>query len=218
MPMEPGTPAPLGAATPSASPAPAPVPLLTPAAIPGGNACISRLGELGIAFERLDARRGIEMPIVVQGPLGGIDYVAGAGLPFECDCRLAVALHAIGPALRDLQIDKLRYSGVYTYRMSRVGRLSLHAYGLAIDVHFAFSAGRWQSVEGDYRRGLADGCASDSPVLNRMACTLERTRMFKELLTPDDNADHRDHLHFGIAPLGPPPSSEGAGKSITAQR
>jgi hypothetical protein len=217
-PAEPGAAEPAETAAPEPIAA-GPVPALSSGAIPGGDACVAKLDQLGVVYSRLDARRGVETPIVVKGSLGGIEYVAGAGLPFECDCRLAVALFEVGPVLAGLGIEKLRYSGVYTYRTSRVGRLSLHAYGLAIDVHFAFADGRWYDVKSDYKAGLADGCGSEAPLLNRTACTLKRTGLFKELLTPDHNADHRDHFHLGIAPLGPPPSApETGGKSITAQR
>jgi hypothetical protein len=196
-------------ATPLAAPA-----VLSSATIPGGEACLARLDELGIAHRRLDARRGIDTPIVVEGPLGGIEYVAGAGLPFESDCRLAIALHQVGPLLAELGVEKLRYSGVYTYRMSRTGRLSLHAHGLAIDVHFAEVAGKWLSVASDYQAGLSDGCLDSAPPLNRVTCQLKRTGLFKELITPDHNADHRDHLHLAIAPL-PAPKASG---TITARR
>ena len=187
--------------TPAArSEAPPPAPAAPTSAIPGGEACLAKLRELGIRHRPLDARRGVVTPIVVEGPIGGIEYTAGAGLPFESDCRLAVALHDVGPVLAELGIEKLRFSGVYTYRMSRTGRLSLHAYGLAIDVHAAFAHGLWHSVDKDYKAGLANGCAEDAPLLNRARCKLEAMGIFKELITPDHNADHRDHLHLAIAP------------------
>jgi hypothetical protein len=209
--------APIGGSAPSATQAAAPLArpvVLSSASIPAGEACMARLSELGIAHRRLDQRRGVETPIVVEGPLAGVEYVAGAGLPFESDCRLALALHELGPVIAELGIEKLRYSGVYTYRMSRTGRLSLHAHGLAIDVHFALKDGKWLSVASDYQAGLADGCATGSPALNQLACQLGRTGLFKELLTPDHNADHRDHLHLAIAPL--PPQAEA--RTVTAER
>lgn len=217
--------APVAAASPAPAPTPPspgtpeppPVPALSPTAIASGDACLRQLAELGIRHRTLESRRGVETPIVVQGPLGGIEYVAGAGLPFECDCRLAVALHSVGPVLAELGVSKLRFSGAYVYRMSRVGRLSLHAYGLAIDVHEAFAKGRWQTVVRDYRAGLADGCATEAPDLNRVACQLRKTGLFKELLTPDHNADHRDHLHLAIAPAAPPAGGSPT-RQITAER
>jgi hypothetical protein len=209
--------APIDGSAPAAADAPAPLAapaVLSSVTIPSGDACIARLGELGIAHRRLAQRRGVDTPILVEGPLGGVEYVAGGGLPFESDCRLAIALHDVGPVIAELGIERLRYSGVYTYRMSRTGRLSLHAHGLAIDVHFAFKDGKWLSVKDDYQAGLTDGCAATSPPLNQLACQLGRTRLFKELLTPDHNADHRDHLHLAIAPI-PPPAE---GKTATAER
>jgi hypothetical protein len=44
-----------------------------------------------------------------------------------------------------------------------------------------------------------NGCVDEAPVLNRLACRLSQLRLFQELLTPDSNADHRDHLHLAIA-------------------
>ena len=131
-------------------------------------------------------------------------YDGGAGNPLVADCRLALALYRVAPVLRDLGVSSMRFSGAYSYRMSRVGRLSLHAYGLAIDVHeMVVNAGR-VAVERDFAPGLAYGCAGESPALNRVACQLKATGLFQELLTPDYNADHRNHFHLAIAPLGSP--------------
>lgn len=172
-------------------------------AIPAGEACLSRLDQLGIRYRRLDERRGVDMPVAVKGPIGGIEYVAGAGLPLEADCRLVLALERVAPVLSAAGVDKLRYSGAYTYRNTRSGRLSLHARGLAIDVHAARAGGKWLSVANDYQAGLQDGCSPSSPSLNRLSCELGRERLFSELLTPDFDADHRDHLHLAISPSAP---------------
>ena len=43
------------------------------------------------------------------------------------DCRLALALAKVAPELRGLGISAMRFSGAYSYRMAKVGRLSLHA-------------------------------------------------------------------------------------------
>ncbi|MEZ4226552.1 MAG: extensin family protein [Polyangiaceae bacterium] len=218
---EPGIPPVPPEAIPSATAAPAvfqppppPARFPTPMALPmprvesqvpaGGSECIAKLGALGVNFERLDSRKGVETPVVVKGDLGGVRYVAGAGLPLELDCRMAVTLQEVGPLLRALGVSDLRFSGAYVYRMSRVGRLSYHAYGLAIDVHALRDAAGWHEVKTDFARGLPDGCAPSAPALNRVACELKRTGRFKEMLTPDYNADHHDHLHWGVAPLPQP--------------
>lgn len=177
------------------------VPLISSTNIPNGEACLQMLPSLGIEYRPLDEERGVLTPIEVLGPIGGIRYHAGAGLPFICDCRLAVALAWASPILRQAGVTDLRYSGVYVYRMSRVGRLSLHAYGLAIDLHEFTLAGTRLKVAHDYEAGMDDPCASSAPTLNQVACRLKRLGLFKELLTPDYNADHHDHFHLGIAPL-----------------
>jgi hypothetical protein len=83
--------------------------------------------------------------------------------------------------------------------MAKVGRLSLHAYGLALDVHEVIAQGKSYVVARDFAKGLPNGCAESAPLLNRLACRLAQLRMFQELLTPDSNADHHDHLHIAIA-------------------
>ena len=115
------------------------------------------------------------------------------------DCRLALALARLAPELRALGITAIRFSGAYSYRMARVGRLSLHAYGLALDVHEVTALGQSYVVARDFAKGLPNGCAEGAPLLNRLTCRLAQLRMFQELLTPDSNADHRDHLHIALA-------------------
>ncbi|HMJ13006.1 MAG TPA: extensin family protein [Polyangiaceae bacterium] len=174
------------------------------ARIPGGEACLELLDDLPVKYRRIDDKRGVVTPVEVTGPVAGIRYHAGAGLPFVCDCRLAVALAWLGPELKQLGVTDVRYSGVYVYRLSRVGRLSLHAYGHAIDLHEFRTGGERHVVKGDYRVGLSDPCARSAPLLNQVACRVKRLALFKEVLTPDYNADHHDHFHLGLAPLEQP--------------
>jgi hypothetical protein len=212
VPPKPPTPSPLRfAASPGvptyADGRPRPLaPELIAAEFPAGEPCLSRLHDAGVAFQSVDDKRGVDTPIVIEGPIGGVRYwTVGAG-PMVSDCRLALALWKVAPELRALGISAMRFSGAYSYRMARVGRLSLHAYGLALDVHEVTADGRSYVVARDFARGLPNGCAGDAPLLNRLACRLSQLRLFQELLTPDSNADHRDHLHVAIAraPQGRP--------------
>ncbi|HKY34718.1 MAG TPA: extensin family protein [Polyangiaceae bacterium] len=174
-------------------------PELIAAELPSGDDCLNRLRGAGVAFNLVSDKRGVETPIALQGPIGGVRYwTVGAG-PMVSDCRFALALAKIAPELRGLGISAMRFSGAYSYRMARVGRLSLHAYGLALDVHEVTAYGQSFVVARDFAKGLPNGCATDAPILNRLACRLAQLRMFQELLTPDSNADHHDHLHFAIA-------------------
>jgi hypothetical protein len=93
-------------------------------------------------------------------------------------------------------VVRVRYSGAYVYKTAPSGRLSHHAYGVAIDLHdFETRHGRL-TVKHDFRKGA--GCGRRVPRLNRLACDLRRQGIFEELLTPDFNRAHRDHLHLSI--------------------
>jgi hypothetical protein len=174
-------------------------PEIIAAEFPSGDDCLERLRGAGVVFNLVSDKRGVETPIALQGPIGGVRYwTVGAG-PMVSDCRLALALTKLAPELRSLGISAVRFSGAYSYRMARVGRLSLHAYGLALDVHEVTAHGQSFVVARDFAKGLPNGCAAEAPILNRLACRLAQLRMFQELLTPDSNADHHDHLHFAIA-------------------
>jgi hypothetical protein len=174
-------------------------PELIAAEFPGGDACLSQLRAVGVPFNEVADKRGVSTPIALEGPIGGVRYwTIGAG-PMVSDCRLALALAKVAPELRGLGISAMRFSGAYSYRMAKVGRLSLHAYGLALDVHEVTADGKSYVVARDFAKGLPNGCAEGAPLLNRLACRLAQLRLFQELLTPDSNADHHDHLHIAIA-------------------
>ncbi len=174
-------------------------PEMIAAELPSGEQCLRQLHELGAAFQVLSDKRGVATPVAIEGPIGGVRYwTVGAG-PMVSDCRLALALGKVSPELRGLGISAVRFSGAYSYRMARVGRLSLHAYGLALDVHEVIADGKSYVVARDFAKGLPNGCAEQAPLLNRLACRLAQLRIFQELLTPDSNADHYDHLHIAIA-------------------
>jgi len=169
--------------------------------IPAGQGCLEQLQSAGIAFEVLAERPGVHTPVAVRGPIGGIRYESGDRTPLVCDCRLVVALDRVAPELGSLGVTRVRYSGAYVYRTQRSGRPSLHAAGLAIDVHELGTSESRIEVLTDYARGAGPSCAGSLPLPNRLACELGRTGLFEEIITPDDNRDHHDHLHLAIAPL-----------------
>jgi hypothetical protein len=168
-----------------------------------GEGCIDSLGAAGIEFDQVDSVRGVDAPVVVTSPIGQIRYYANGNLPLLLDCRMAVTLANIAPLLREHGVSEVRFSGAYVYRMSSKGKLSLHARGLALDVHEMTVQGEKLSVKSHFAKGLGSECAANFPVLNRVACGLMGTGVFKELLTPDYDADHHDHFHIAIAPITP---------------
>jgi hypothetical protein len=169
--------------------------------LPGSAECLTRLALQGVRFHSLDHQIGIKTPIVVDGPIAGIRYYTGGNGPLVADCRLALALALVGPELAAYGVSDARFSGAYVYRLSNKHRVSLHAYGLAIDLHGFTRLGVHYEVQQDFHKGLGTAVASDAPITNGIATRLRASGLFHEYLTPDDNADHHDHVHVGVSPL-----------------
>jgi hypothetical protein len=169
--------------------------------IPGGQACLDWLPKRGIQYRPLPARVGVETPVEVLGPIAGVKYRSGDGGAVVADCRLVLALDWIGPYLREQGVSEVGHSGAYVYRTQKNGRPSRHALGLAIDLHRFRVGGASVDVETQFGRGLGEGCGEDAPALNRIVCQLRRLQLFEEVITPDHNADHHDHIHLAISPV-----------------
>jgi hypothetical protein len=169
--------------------------------LPGSADCLARLSEHGVRFHTLDHEIGVKTPIVVDGPIASIRYYTGANGPLIADCRLVLALALVGPELVSFGLTDVRFSGAYVYRLSNKGRVSLHAYGLAIDMHGFTRSGVHYEVDHDFKKGLGATLSEDVPVANAIANRFRNSGLFHEYLTPDDNADHHDHVHVGVSPL-----------------
>ena len=194
-------------ATSTTSPAPPAAGTLAPPAttaaspIPGGSACLEELRARGVPFRENAAVLGIATPVVLAGHLRGIRFYAPDHRPFLADCRLLLALDAIAPDLRSLGVSEVRFSGAYVYKLAHPGRMSMHAYGLAADLHAFHVGGTTLEVKRDFARARGADCASGAPALNLIACRIRAHGVFKEQLGPDDNAAHFDHFHLGLKPL-----------------
>jgi hypothetical protein len=177
--------------------------------IPAGEACLTELNERGIVWQARKEERGVTTPVLVRSPIGNVRFFSDV-TPFIADCRLVLALSDLAPELEAQGVTQVRFSGAYVYRTRRSGTLSLHANGLAIDIHEVWFGSERLSVKKDFARGQGRECRPGMPRLNVLACRVREARLFKELLGPDDNADHHDHFHFGVArlpgevPLEPP--------------
>lgn len=171
-----------------------PEPLFTPKVT--GKKCLRELKRAGVRFRELDELKGVSTPVEVDGPLGGVDYWANDGRSLQMDCRLALALHSLSDVMRAHGVTRIRYSGAYSYRTTRSGRLSHHAHGLAIDLHDFELGDQTVSVERDFVTSV--GCQQGIPALNELTCGLREQALFEEFLTPDYNVDHRDHLHISV--------------------
>jgi hypothetical protein len=166
--------------------------------LPGGLTCLIRLKRQGIPHVHLKRLRGVDTPVRITGPIGGITYRSTGRRTLAGDCRLALALHRAAPYLRHLGVTELHFSSAYSYRMMPSGRPSRHAMGLAIDIHRVRVGEELLTLEEDYALGQGDSCTGDSPVLNRVACLLREKGLFDRVLTPDFDKAHYNHLHLAI--------------------
>jgi hypothetical protein len=176
--------------------------------------CLRFLNEHAIPFVPGEPVTGVRTPVELRGPVGGIRLSPRAGRPPLMDCELLRALWEAGPVLAEAGVDELSFSGAYDYR-TRHGssQLSAHAFGLAIDVHefrgprgamnitrdFEKGAGHWRGIV--TRAGDINGCigsprTSKGRRLRRLVCELKHHSAFRVIVTPDDNDDHRDHIHI----------------------
>lgn len=171
--------------------------------LPGGLGCLIRLRELEIPHRHLSTLRGVDTPVEVTGPVGGVEYRAIGRHGLVADCRLVLALDRAARYLRNLGVTAMYFSGAYSYRMMPSGRPSRHAMGLAIDVHHVEAGGRRLTVAGDYDLDMSveDACAPGAPTLNRMACLFKHWRLFDRVLTPDFDGAHYNHFHLAILEL-----------------
>jgi hypothetical protein len=180
--------------------------------------CLRDLRAQSVPFQAAPATRGIRTPVQIVGEVAGVRLTPRAGRPALMDCELARALAEAAPIIVAAGIDELAFSGAYDYRTRRrSSQMSAHAFGLAIDVHtmsgpagtfdvkrdFEMGSGRWRGLSA--REGDVAGCigrprSAAARRLRQLACRLKHHSAFRVIITPDDDADHRDHLHLETFP------------------
>jgi hypothetical protein len=181
---------------------------------PRDDACLAQLRARGVAFSEGPDLEGVQTPVTLDGERFLPRLSPRGARPAHMDCRLALALVQARPVFRTLGITELEYSAAYHYRnRRRSSKLSAHAYGLAIDVHAVRGQAREYEVarsferrrrawrETNYGPGWFASCVgrprtAGGKTLRRLACRLRLEESFRFILTPDDDADHRDHFHI----------------------
>jgi hypothetical protein len=179
----------------------APPPTSAQSSIPGGATCLTELRDKSIPFRTHAPVLGVATPVVLAGPLRGVRFYAADKRPFLADCRLLLALDEVAPDLARLGVTDVRFSGAYVYKLTHPGRMSMHAYGLAVDLHAFRIGGTTLEVKTAFARARGTACNGTSPALNLVACRIRAHGVFKEQLGPDDNAAHFDHFHVALKPL-----------------
>lgn len=187
----------------------------------GLDECHAELATRGIRVAKLDKLPGIDMPVRLLGPVGGVVYRSDypdaqrPTLPFEVfDCRLVVALGNFAPILRQHDIAEVRIFSAYRPppRSTPVAAVRTgHPGGLAADLRaFIKESGARLEVLKDFRGQIgADPCGSGtaggterSPKdeLRAIFCAGARARLFHLMLSPNYDRPHRNHFHLEVRP------------------
>ena len=159
---------------------------------------------------------GVADPVTVMMPINGMPYRSGGAPRTKMfgDCALIKSLAEAAPLWKQRGIVEVTDMGVYNYRcIGGTGTppncpngVSQHAYGNAIDLaSFKDSAGLTYSVNNDFVIDPAPQKTCTAPtepgkdtVLHEVACELKDEGLFNIVLTPNYNADHRDHFHVDL--------------------
>jgi hypothetical protein len=175
------------------------------------DACEAALHKRGIAFTRAEDTPGVRAPVRITGPLHGV--AIHSPLPTAeraksradlVDCRLALSLDDFAATLEPRGIVEVIH--ISAYRSKTEGGCTVkypgeqHCAALAVDVaSFTKRDGTKLVVERDFhgKIGLLT-CAEGAPnELWDIACA-SAGKQFQVVLTPNWNAEHRNHLHLEL--------------------
>lgn len=177
--------------------------------------CYQALSAAGVAFEPVPAEHasGIAVPTLLRGPLGGVEVVPSDRSMKHAllDCRLALALLAWAPTLRQAGVERIEHYSTYRpgARTRRRGKVSGHARGLAIDAaRFGLAGGEVLDVRTDWedRERGAPPCprrpdeGRPSRLLRGVVCAAVEDELFQVVITPHHDRAHADHVHLELRP------------------
>jgi hypothetical protein len=185
---------------------------------PQSGDCYEWLDLYGIEYTRGPNNPGVSAPVTLSTPINGVSYrytsSASPRQTFFMDCSLALSLARGAAHLRRHDIIEVADIGVYNYRcINRVGTppdcpygVSQHAYARGIDIAgFTTGDGTYFSVNDDWiiNGGGEQTCsAATEPgkdrFLHEIICAMKADRVWNIVLTPNYNADHRNHFHVDL--------------------
>jgi hypothetical protein len=178
-------------------------PPLPPSALSRNPArCLAELDRLGVHYEIESEPATVPAACRVDNPVEVTAATIAWSRPAVASCEFVVEFdrferEALRPlALRYLgeDVKTILHFGAYSCRTTRAGRESEHAHGLAMDVAgFELADGRSVLVKEDWSKRGAEG-----RFLHAVAS--EACRYFNEVLTPDSDRDHYNHMHLDLGP------------------
>jgi hypothetical protein len=160
------------------------------------------------------ANQGVADPITVTLPLNGVAYRYSGNTTqrktLYGDCQLMKSLAQAAPIVRSHEIQEIIDIGIYNYRCIDQSltppdcTMSQHAYAKAIDLaEFVTSDGTHYSVLKDWVIDSTATCAAETSndkdaFLHQLICELKAAKTWNIVLTPNYNADHRNHFHVDL--------------------
>lgn len=200
------------------------------------NSCVDELETGGAVLETPFRSNGIQDPVQIASRLGTLSLLPRGPFPALMDCSLAVALQKASPIFVSVGLTVLHFSAAYDHRLRRGStQLSSHAFGRAIDVHsldgvagrhnvatdFEARVGTWIGItphEGALSECTGNPITEPGRRLRTLVCRLKLETDLRIIVTPDDNEDHRDHIHLEYAPPRMRQPHKGQSPSIVAQQ
>jgi hypothetical protein len=177
--------------------------------------CRRLLRGAAVRFDPLPEREApaIAEPLALRSSVLGVAFGPANGMAKNgtVDCRLAVALLAWAPILRDAGVVRVEHYSTYRpgARVRTSGKVSGHAHALAIDAaRFHLEDGRVLEVleDWDERERGGDPCpvrrSEDEPgrILRQVVCRAVERELFQVVITPHHDRDHQNHVHMELVP------------------
>ena len=181
--------------------------------------CREWLDFFHIDYTVAGATPGVVDPVTAKMPINGMPFkVVGGTNPRTTmfgDCRIIKSLVIAASSFRERDITMVTDYGVYNYRCIGSGTppncpqgMSQHAYGMAIDLAaFTTSDGTNYVVNDDWVIDPDSEETCDAPTepgkdtfLHALICELKNAHVWNIVLTPNYNADHRNHFHVDLTP------------------
>ena len=177
--------------------------------------CRANLDLYKIPYTLGPAMQGVPDPVTMPTPINGIEYryveSTTRRTKIVGDCSLVLSLLRAAPALRARNVVEVADIGIYNYRCIGGGvppgcTLSQHAQAKAIDIAGVTDRdGVYYDVNTDWVIDPDSQKTCDAPTvpgkdafLHDMICALKADRVWNIMLTPNFNADHRNHFHVDL--------------------
>lgn len=181
--------------------------------------CHGWLDLYGVAYTAGPASDGVVDPVTATVPINGLGfrYIENTTprSTLFADCDLILSLAKAAPLFRARGVTEIADYGVYNYRCIGTGTppdcpqgMSQHAYAMAIDLAgFTLTDGTYTTVLDDWVIDPPDEatCAAATEpgldaFLHEMICAAKDAGLWNIVLTPNYNADHRNHFHVDLTP------------------